>query len=47
MAWLPDSPITHAGVSGVASNRATTASTPNLLLFRNRYTDRRMYGHQR
>lgn len=32
-AWLPDSPMTQAGVSGVASNRATTASTPNLVLW--------------
>ena len=33
-AWLPDRPMTQAGVSGVASNRATTASTPNLLLLK-------------
>lgn len=33
-AWLPDRPITQAGVSGSASSRATTASTPNLLLYK-------------
>lgn len=46
IAWLPDSPITHAGVPGVASSRATTASTPNLLLYTNRYTDRGIHCHQ-
>lgn len=40
IAWLPDSPITHAEVSGVASSKATTASTPNLLLYTDRSTDR-------
>lgn len=31
-AWFPDRPMTQAGVSGVASIRAITASTPSLLL---------------
>lgn len=47
MAWLPDSPITHAGVSGVASSRATTASTPNLLLYGETYTGRKIPHHHR
>lgn len=40
MAWFPDRPITQAGVSGVASRSATTASTPILLLYRGRQMDR-------
>ncbi len=36
-AWFPDRPITQAGVSGPASSRATTASTPILLLYRTKH----------